>query len=236
MIALGAGVMAAVVVRVVLWPSRSRGADRRPSDSGDMKACTRLASPAWLGVVTVLAIALAVSWMLAIAIGGVALGGHWWRGRVAAANHRAAIGAALPEVIDLLAVVFGAGGTAARALETLARQGPVAIRGGVDVGLNQRRAGASLTRSLDAVVVELGDAYRAPIRVLVATERDGAPVATLLERLADEGRVARQQHAEARARRLPVLLLGPLVGCFLPAVVIGTVIPLVMVSIGRLSF
>ncbi len=170
-----------------------------------------------------------------VALAATFVGARWWRGRVDRAARQASIDDALPETIDLLAVVFGAGGTAGRCLEVLANRGPAAIRPAVARARQQRDAGASLSLCLESLVDHLGPSYRPAVRVLVATERDGAPVATLLERLADESRSVRRRQMEARSRRLPVMLLGPLVACFLPAVVVGTIVPLVLVSIERLT-
>ena len=62
---------------------------------------------------------------------------------------------------------------------------------------------------------------------LVASERYGAPVAAGLERLAGEVRRDRRRRAEEAARRVPVKLLFPLVGCTLPAFGLLTVAPLI---------
>lgn len=148
----------------------------------------------------------------------------------------AKVASALPETIDVLSAVLGAGGTPIQAIEMLADRGPEVIHDPTIKVLTRRNAGAGLAESLELLVAELGSDYRPTVRALVATERDGAPVATLMERLASEARSARRAHSEARARRLPVLLMGPLVLCFLPAVVVGAIVPLLMVSLSDLSF
>jgi hypothetical protein len=52
----------------------------------------------------------------------------------------------------------------------------------------------------------------------------------LLTRLGAEARSARRIQAEIRARRLPVQLLFPLVVCSLPALLVGAVLPLLLLS------
>ena len=68
----------------------------------------------------------------------------------------------------------------------------------------------------------------------VASERYGAPLGAGLERLADEVRRDRRRRAEEAARRIPVKLLFPLVGCVLPAFALLTVAPLVAGALGSL--
>ena len=65
------------------------------------------------------------------------------------------------------------------------------------------------------------------VAALVASERYGAPLSSGLERLAVDVRRERRHRAEEAARRIPVKLLFPLVGCTLPAFALLTVAPLV---------
>ena len=69
---------------------------------------------------------------------------------------------------------------------------------------------------------------------LAACERYGSPVGPALARLSTEVRAARRRQAEAAARRVPVKLLFPLVGCILPAFALLTVAPLVASAAGSL--
>ncbi len=227
------GITAALAVAGALWPDIT---PRRPHAAVDTAPDRLSWLPLWAGGATgAVLVSIVIGLVPTVALFGAAVGARWWRGRVIHAARQRLIDDALPEVIDLLAVVFGAGGTASQCLAVLADRGPLATRPGVAVARRQQAVGTSLVACLESLVDELGPAYRPAVRVLVATERDGAPVATLLERLADESRSARRRQMEARARRLPVLLLGPLVVCFLPAVVVGTIVPLVVVSLQRLT-
>ena len=67
--------------------------------------------------------------------------------------------------------------------------------------------------------------------MLVASERYGVPLTEGLDRVAREARLERRRRAEERARRLPVLLLFPLVLCVLPAFGLLTVVPLLVGSL-----
>ena len=71
--------------------------------------------------------------------------------------------------------------------------------------------------------------------VLIAAVQDGTPLASSLTQAADEARLHRQRTVEARARRLPVLMLFPLVMCVLPAFVLLTIVPLLLASLGDLG-
>ena len=66
-----------------------------------------------------------------------------------------------------------------------------------------------------------------------AADRTGAPVAPALERLAAEERTQLRRRAEARARKVPVRLLFPLVFLVLPAFGLLTVVPALLAGFGR---
>ncbi len=154
---------------------------------------------------------------------------------MSAAERTRALVLAQPIAIDLVGAVLGAGGTIPQAFALLGTHGPPVLRSAVRRVDDHRRAGHGFAAATAAFVDAAGPAYQPFVRALVATERDGAPVATLLERLAFEGRAARARELEARTKRLPLLLLGPLALCSLPAVFVGSVLPLVLVSIGGLN-
>lgn len=162
----------------------------------------------------------------------VVLGIPRWQRRVARAKQEGSKRAALPGTIDLLAVVLGSGGTVSQAVAVLADRADSAVRPSFQCLLQERSSGQSLAVVLHRAPEQFGETYRPLFRALVATERDGAPVTTLLIRLAEEADLSRRRAAEARAKRLSVQLLFPLVACFLPAVIIGAVIPLVVVAAG----
>jgi tight adherence protein C len=93
-------------------------------------------------------------------------------------------------------------------------------------------------RSLpDALVEHVGDepALRPLIDAWCATERYGTPLGPVLEHLVERSRDDRRRLAEVAARRVPVLLLFPLVCCVLPAVALMTVVPLIIGSLRGLT-
>lgn len=153
-----------------------------------------------------------------------------WRSR----RSHGRLAAVTPEVIDLLAVALGSGGTVLQALRLVEARGPEPVREPVKDFNDRLRAGTPLASALLDLADKLGAPYRGTIAALVGTERDGAPISLLLARLGDEARATRRRQTEVQARRLPVKLLFPLVVCSLPAVLIGAVIPLIVLSIERL--
>jgi tight adherence protein C len=69
---------------------------------------------------------------------------------------------------------------------------------------------------------------------IAAADRDGLPLAPLLDRLAGDARAARRRHGEAEARRLPVRLTFPLVVCTLPSFVLLAIAPAVLGALSTL--
>lgn len=169
-------------------------------------------------------------------IGGAAVVvARWWRRRMVRTGEAAAVRTALPAAIDLIAAVLGAGGSVRQAFVVLDAQGPAALRSALRRADDHRSAGVAFATWSETFLGEAGEDYRPLVRALLATERDGAPVATLLERLAEESRRARGNEREIAAKRLPLLLLGPLALCSLPAVLVGSIVPLVLVALGAVD-
>lgn len=126
---------------------------------------------------------------------------------------------------DLLAVAAASGCTAAGAVAAVAsvESGPVA--GALRRVAQDVASGERLADALTAVVAVVGPAAQPLVTTLLAASSSGAPVAQSLQRLADAERVRHRRRVEARIRRLPILLLVPLVCCVLPAFVLLTLVP-----------
>ncbi len=172
-----------------------------------------------------------------VALVSAAAGLSWWRRRrlrVAIRDSRG-LEPGLDFTIDLIAVVLGSGGTVRQAVEVVARSGPPAVRGEFQAILDRSAAGVLLADAIAAGSAGLGPAFHPLIGALNASERDGAPITIVLQYLADEAEQARRWRAESLAKRAPVAMLAPMVLCLLPAVVVGAVIPLAIVSFRQLS-
>jgi tight adherence protein C len=140
----------------------------------------------------------------------------------------------LPEAVDLLVLVAGAGSTVPLAVAAVARRagGPIGV---ALTGVTSAVAGgARLGDALRTLPDTLGEEVRPLVSALVASERDGSPLTAGLERLAVELRHDRRRRAEAAARKVPVKLLFPLVACILPAFALLTVAPLLAGALAAL--
>ncbi len=143
----------------------------------------------------------------------------------------AALRAEVPLAADLLAMALGAGLTPYLALDVVARCGPPRV--------GRRLAGVLAARErrrlVEALEAEAGSCppLAGVLRVLAACERLGAPAAPALSRLAVEGRAQARQEAMARARRVPIRLIFPLVFLVLPAFVVLTVAPVLLAGFAR---
>ncbi|MGD9793172.1 MAG: type II secretion system F family protein [Acidimicrobiia bacterium] len=146
-----------------------------------------------------------------------------------------AVAASLPELCDVLGAALRAGSNLSLALEIAEDLGPP-IFGPALAEVRQRVAhGERLIVALHQLPTMLGDGIGPITGLLQSAERDGIALARLIDALAADARRERRQLIERNARRLPVLLLGPLVGCVLPAFMILTVVPVVIASMLSLA-
>jgi hypothetical protein len=142
----------------------------------------------------------------------------------------------LPMAIDLLALAVSAGHSLHTAVVSVATTtvGPVAdaLRDAVDGFERGGRLGEELAR--------LPERHGAPLQPLVTTLTaslaSGSPVLPALQRLGDAERRRLRRRTEERVRRLPVVLLAPLVGLVLPAFVIVTIVPVALTTARSESF
>jgi tight adherence protein C len=192
------------------------------------------ADPAAVGAGLVLATAVMAvapaAWPVALLSGALPpLLARARRRRAEAAAGRALLDE-LPEVVDLLALAVAAGLTAPLAVAAVGRRGEGALASGLRHATTvAARDGRRLPDVLDDVAGQLGapgDAVRPLLAALSDAARHGTALGPGLERLAAEARVSRRHRAEERARRVPILLLFPLVTCTLPALGLLTIAPL----------
>jgi tight adherence protein C len=147
----------------------------------------------------------------------------------------AALARELPAAVELVRMGVGAGLTPADALAVVAgsRLGPTRelaalVSADVAAGLTFREASRRRTAAAP------GDAGLARFLALLSDgQRSGAPLGHALGVLATDLRTAQRRIAEERARAVPVKLLFPLVFLALPAFVLLTVAPVVLVAFER---
>ena len=186
---------------------------------------------------------LVVRHVAPIAIAGVLLGpfaaaaaavgaSMWPRLRETRERRRAAHRAVLayPDFVDMLVLSIKAGCTPRQGLEALFDVAPSAARPGIAAILQRADTGQRFAEAVAALEdpppVGLGPIAQPLVDALALADRYGTPLPPILDRLADEARAQRRRNADAAARRLPIQLSFPLVGCTLPAFVLLTVVPL----------
>jgi tight adherence protein C len=162
------------------------------------------------------------------------------RRRWAAARQRRragdAVKAALPDVVDLLAVAIGAGLTPTLAIRHLATLTPEPFAAAFAEVDRRVARGQRVADALGALIEALGEPIRPVVAAITGTERYGAPLSPTLDLLGHEARRERRRQAEERARTLPVKLCFPLVGCILPAFVLLTIAPLIAGALHSLAY
>ena len=217
--------VALALVVVATWPRRPvRG--RRPTSVAPARpreVDRRLA----LGLLGA-GVALLVSPVASVGVVGGVLWWPRWARRRAAAARRWAVVEAVPEAADLFALSVAGGQTVPLAVATVARRAPEPVAGAFAAAARSIGLGRPTADALDEVATVLGPPVRPLVDVLVAAERYGVPLGDGLARVAREARLDRRRRAEERARRVPVLLLFPLVLCVLPAFGFLTVVPLLV--------
>lgn len=156
------------------------------------------------------------------------------RVRRAARAEDETVDAALPDLVDLLALASGSGLPLVPALTIVGPHAPEPLSGRIASARERIEHGAQIPVALTPIAAG-STAAAGVVRLLVASERDGSPLADPLHRLADDLRADARRRAETRARRVPVRLLFPLVGCTLPAFVLVTVVPPVIAALGSVD-
>jgi pilus assembly protein TadC len=149
-------------------------------------------------------------------------------------QREAAVVDQLPDVVDLLRLTTDAG------LPVPAAVAAIGERPGGPVGTAFRQAatlcarGSSTAEVLPVIARMCGPPARRMVDALSDHDRYGTALGPTLDRLAFEARLYRRHRAEEAARRLPVLLLFPLVMTVLPAFVLLAIVPLVIGSFASL--
>lgn len=126
---------------------------------------------------------------------------------------------------DLLAVAAASGATVAGSIAAVGAVGRGPVGSQLARAARDLERGVGVLAALDDLQAALGSGGQALVATLRTAVSSGAPPAPALQRLADAERRRARRRVEARVRRLPVLLLLPLVGCILPAFVLLTLVP-----------
>jgi tight adherence protein C len=216
---------------------RRRPVRRRPARAAVPRRAGPGSTPAVLGVAAA-AVGVMLAWVVGpvpalLVAGAFLVVPH----RIDVRNERRrrrAVERAAPDLIDLLGVAAAAGQTVPTALRTVADRSPPAVREALVGSVGRLDRGATVAEVLRRLSHDLGPLGPPLCEVLGTAHRTGAPVAPALDRLAEVARAQRRRSAEARARRLPVTLLFPLVCCVLPAFGLLAIVPLLAASLADL--
>lgn len=146
----------------------------------------------------------------------------------------------LPDLIDLLVLATSAGLSVPAAMPRIAPWCPPSLRPGLDTATTAMARGTVAHLAVAHLVdVDTDNAWGDAGRPLVHAINDhlvhGTPLAPALHRVAADARARRRRAAQTRARRLPILLLFPLVTCTLPAFGLLTVAPIVVSTLQSLD-
>ena len=140
----------------------------------------------------------------------------------------------LPDAIDLVVLAVRSGLLPAAALRVVHPHFHLALRAASAEVLAAVDRGERFADALPVLVQRLGPALHPLVDGFVAADRDGLPLAPVLERLAADARAHRRRQVDTMARQLPVRLAVPLVVCTLPAFVLLAVVPLLLAAFASL--
>jgi tight adherence protein C len=127
-----------------------------------------------------------------------------------------------------------AGRSPTQAVVELAARAPPPLRPGFAAVERQLHRGRGLADALAELPRILGPPARELATSIAMADREGLPLAPVLDRLAGEARSERRRLGEAAARRLPVRLSFPLVVCTLPSFVLLAIAPAVLGALSTL--
>lgn len=149
-------------------------------------------------------------------------------------RHARAVEAAVPDLVDLVVLGVRAGLLPVTALRIAHPWLAPPVHAAVAEVLSAVDRGERFADALPVLAERLGPALHPFVDGLAAADRDGLPLAPVLERLAADARTARRRRLDATARQLPVRLALPLVLCTLPSFVLLSVVPLLLAAFSSL--
>lgn len=239
------GLLAGFVPVAALWSwAGATGAGHAPDRSSTVPA--RRSGPVdQRAVALLLVLVVAVPFVIA-AVAGLSIivlvvgsaAALWVRSRTLAGRARRArrsVDRAVPDAIDLLLLAAVCGHPPHRCVRLVADRVPVEVRTAFGATCRALDRGVSLVDAVDHLRTGLGTLGDPVADALVDAFRTGTPLGPALDRVAATARDGRRRSAESEARRLPVLLLFPLVCCVLPAFGLLAVVPLVAASVRSLG-
>ena len=148
-------------------------------------------------------------------------------------RHRA-VDAALPDALDLIVLAVRSGHLPVAALRAVHVHFAPPLRDADRPRAGPVERGVRFADALPHLSAALGPALDPLVDGLAAADRDGQPLAPVLERLATDARLHRRRQIDTLARQLPVRLAVPLVLCTLPSFVLLAIVPLLLAALSSL--
>jgi tight adherence protein C len=145
-----------------------------------------------------------------------------------------AIDAHFADTIELVVLAVRAGHLPLAAIRAVHPHMAPELRDGFGSVLREVANGQRFAEALRALPDSLGPRAHALADSFAAADRDGLPLAPVLDRLAQEARSHRRRRADTLARQLPVRMSLPLVLCTLPSFVLLAVAPLLLAAFASL--
>jgi tight adherence protein C len=234
-VATVAGVITFVMVLLIALAARRPRSRRPPVPAAGSAGRPRIRAAALIvvGVGAAGSVVLAGPLPLAV-LGGAVLAATLRRRHHRTVGHRRAIEAAMPDTIELAVLCMHAGRSPTQAVVALSARAPPPLRPGFAAVERQLHRGRGLADALAELPRVLGPPARELATSIAMADREGLPLAPVLDRLAGEARSERRRLGETAARRLPVRLSFPLVVCTLPSFVLLAIAPAVLGALSTL--
>ena len=160
--------------------------------------------------------------------------GRWWMKKLAHQKIDAATSAFI-DFIDLLVVLLKSGNSTQRSFHAMSQWSQPLVRTAVTEVLVSSETHTRFVDALPLLINYFGTGATGVVNALAASERDGLPLAPLLERLSHEAHNERRRIAQEDAAKLPIRLSFPLVVCVLPSFVTLTIVPILVGALSSLT-
>ncbi|WP_370249970.1 type II secretion system F family protein [Nocardioides sp.] len=189
-----------------------------------------------LGLALALVMAVPVTILLVMTLGGLVLGFftpdlYLYQ---TAYNRAEQIESTLPDAIDLLTISVEAGLAFDAALQQVARNTEGALAQEFSRVLREMQIGQSRSDALRALSERTNvDNLKTFVGAMVQADAFGIPIANVLRVQSSEMRVKRRQRAETKAQQVPVKMTVPLIFNVLPALFVAIIGPAILSVLGK---
>jgi len=160
--------------------------------------------------------------------------GRWWMKKLSLRKVHASTYAFI-DFIDLLVVLLKSGNSTHQSFVAMSQWAQPVVRSAVNEVLKSSEAHLRFIDALPLLTRYFGNGATGVVNALAASERDGLPLAPLLERLSHEAHSERRRIAQEDAAKLPIRLSFPLVVCVLPSFVTLSIVPILVGALSSLT-